>query len=76
MGYTRCHTCGRYLPSEAKFCGETCAQRFLPCQTCGGYFPEGQGYSDRYCSPDCAVQYRTIRPNDWRPAGTLAEGML
>jgi len=73
VGYTRCHTCGLYMPAAGKFCSDACAQRFASCETCGGYFPQGHGYSDRFCSPDCAVQYRTVRSGDWQPAGTLAE---
>jgi len=74
VGYTRCQSCGRYLQDGGRYCSEACAQRFASCATCGDYFPLGSGYSERYCSADCAVQYRTVRSDGWIPAATFAEG--
>jgi predicted nucleic acid-binding Zn ribbon protein len=78
VSYRRCQTCGRYMQSAAKFCSDECAVRFAACETCGNYFPQGHGYSDRYCSADCAVQYKTNRSGDGRgrPAGSLVEEPL
>ena len=76
MAYSRCRTCGRYIPAGAGHCSGQCAQRFRACETCGGYYADGDGYSERYCSRQCSVQYKTIPAGGLRPVGTFAEATL